>query len=151
MALLAGGIHVGAILAVLLIAGQASALSGMVTVSGTVIPATLFSGVVRALPVTVVLFPLVYYLSRRRVPARPGLYALVGLFFGLAMLLPSLAPLIWSAQSRAAVSSLDTRVRSVMIGISLATLLSPLVAGALFGYLMRGHYRRYRLKQDEKR
>lgn len=136
---------------VMTLSGHGPILSGMLATSSSLIPATLFSGFVRALPVTVVLLPLAYYLSRRRMPVTPRFYAFLGLAFGLLMLLPSVLPLLWSAEDRATAGELDPPLRTAVIGLGIGSLIAALVSGALFGYLMQGHYARYRLRQEETR
>jgi hypothetical protein len=151
LALVSSVIFAASVALAMTTSGQGPILSGMLTTSSSLIASVLFSGFVRALPVTIVLLPLAYYLSRRRMPVTPPFYAFLGLAFGLLMLLPSLLPLLWSAEDQATVAALNAPMRNAVITLGIGSLIAALVSGALFGYLMQGHYARYRLRQEEPR
>lgn len=114
-----------------------------------VVPPILLAGVVQAVPGTVGLLPLSYYLLRSRIPVTPGAYTLVGAGLGLLVLLPMMQPALLLAGNLTDLRALESPMVYALIARAVATLTAASVCGALFGYLMRGHYARYRVSRNE--
>ena len=95
------------------------------------------------------LLPFAYYATRRKVEVTPGRYAGIGGGLAVGILL---VYLIWtSTLARGPLSpALAEATRYTSIGMAIGTLLAGAVCGALFGWMVRGHYERYRLTGIER-